>query len=62
MSTRLGSKPKMPQFKIIGHITTMGEDKMVITIPKKFHNQIKPLKGKDAVITIDTDPFDELPK
>lgn len=38
----------------------MGEDKIVITISKKFHAEAKPLKGREAVITVNTDAYDEI--
>jgi hypothetical protein len=56
------TKKIMPRFKFISKIVSMGEDKLIITVPKQFHIEAKPLKGKSAVIIVDTDAYDDLLK
>ena len=36
--------------KFIGKVSTMG-DKLIIVIPKEFHKEINPLKGKQVKVS-----------
>ena len=38
--------------KFIGKVSTMG-DKLIIVIPKEFHKEISPLKGKQVKVVVE---------
>ena len=40
------------EFKFISSIGTLGQDRMIINIPKKYHEQAKELKGKEVIVII----------
>jgi hypothetical protein len=42
----------MPEVKFISRVGTLGEDRMIINIPKEYHKQVKAMKGKQIVVTI----------
>jgi hypothetical protein len=42
----------MTQLKFVGRISTQGTN-LIIWIPKEFHKDAKPLKGKQVKILVD---------
>jgi hypothetical protein len=40
------------EIKFISSIGTLGQDRMIINIPKKYHEQAKELKGKEVIVII----------
>jgi hypothetical protein len=42
----------MAQLKFVGRISTQGSN-LIVWIPKEFHKDAKPLKGKQVKILID---------
>ncbi len=42
----------MTEVKFISNIGTLGEDRMIINIPKKYHKAAKALRGKEILVTI----------
>ena len=42
----------MPEIKFISRVGTLGEDRMIINIPKDYHRQVKAMKGKPIIVTI----------
>ena len=42
----------MTTVKFIGKVSTMG-DKLIIVIPKEFHREINPLKGKQVKVVVE---------
>ena len=42
----------MTQLKFVGRISTQGAN-LIIWIPKEFHKDAKPLKGKQVKILVD---------
>jgi hypothetical protein len=42
----------MPEVKFISSIGTLGEDRMIINIPKKYHEAVKKLRNKEILVTI----------
>lgn len=42
----------LAQVKFVGKVSSMG-DKMIVVIPKDFHESTKKMKGKQVKITID---------
>lgn len=43
---------EMTTVKFIGKVSTMG-DKLIIVIPKEFHKDINPLKGKQVKVVVE---------
>jgi hypothetical protein len=39
--------------KFIGRISTMGEKKMVIYVPREYHKELLSFKGKPLKVTIE---------
>ena len=44
--------PSMNQLKFVGRISSQGKN-LIIWIPKEFHKDAKPLRGKQVRIVID---------
>jgi hypothetical protein len=44
----------MAQFKFVGRISSQGKN-LIIWIPREFHKDVKPLKGKQIKIIMDDD-------
>jgi hypothetical protein len=42
----------MTEVKFISSIGTLGEERMIINIPKKYHKAAKALRGKEVLVTI----------
>lgn len=42
----------MTTVKFIGKVSTMG-DKLIIVIPKEFHKDINPLRGKQVKVVVE---------
>jgi hypothetical protein len=40
------------EIKFISSIGSLGQDRMIINIPKKYHEQAKELKGKEVIVII----------
>ncbi|MGE5862485.1 MAG: hypothetical protein ACM31H_01825 [Nitrososphaerales archaeon] len=40
------------EIKFISSIGTLGSDRIIINIPKKYHVQAKELKGKEVIVII----------
>ena len=40
------------EIKFISSIGTLGKDRMIINIPKKFHTQAKKMKEKQVIVII----------
>lgn len=43
---------QVPSVKFIGKISSMG-DKLIVVVPKEYHEQIKKLKAKQVRVLID---------
>jgi hypothetical protein len=44
--------PHMTSMKFVGKVSVMG-DKVLIVIPKEFHKQVEPFKGKYVKVTVE---------
>jgi hypothetical protein len=42
----------MTEVKFISSIGTLGEERMIINIPKKYHKAVKDLRNKEILVTI----------
>ena len=42
----------MTELKFISSIGTLGEERMIINIPKKYHKAAKALRGKEILVTV----------
>jgi hypothetical protein len=42
----------MTEVKFISSIGTLGEERMIINIPKKYHKAAKALRGKEILVAI----------
>jgi hypothetical protein len=40
------------EIKFISSIGTLGQDRMIINIPKKYHRLAKEMKGKEVIVFI----------
>jgi len=40
------------EIKFISSIGTLGQDRMIVNIPKKYHEQAKELRGKEVIVII----------
>lgn len=43
---------ELASVRFVGKISSMG-DKLIVVIPKEFHDQVKKLKGKQVRVVID---------
>jgi hypothetical protein len=54
MSIKANTNVLLPQTKFIARLSTMGEKKLVIYIPEKYHKDMLRLyKGKDLKVTVE---------
>lgn len=44
---------RMTQVKFVGRISSMGSDRLIINIPKDFHNEIKKIKTRQVKVSIE---------
>jgi hypothetical protein len=42
----------MTELKFISSIGTLGEERMIINIPKKYHKTAKALRGKEILVIV----------
>ena len=42
----------MTEVKFISSIGTLGEERMIINIPKKYHKAVKALRNKEVLVTV----------
>jgi hypothetical protein len=42
----------MTEVKFISSVGTLGEDRMIINIPKKYHDVMKKLRNKELLVTV----------
>ena len=42
----------MTEVKFISSIGTLGEERMIINIPKKYHRGAKALRGKEILVIV----------
>jgi hypothetical protein len=40
------------EIKFISSIGTLGQDRMIVNIPKKYHDQAREMKGKEVIVII----------
>jgi hypothetical protein len=40
------------EIKFISSIGTLGQDRMIINIPKKYHGRAREMKGKEVIVII----------
>jgi len=40
------------EIKFISSIGTLGPERLIINIPKKYHEQVRELKGKEVIVTV----------
>ena len=54
MGSNNQSKQQLTKFRFIGTVSSMGKEKRIIWIPKKYHDEIdKKFEGKQVRIVID---------
>ena len=42
----------MPEVTFISSIGTLGKDRKIINIPKKYHREVEELRDKEIIVTI----------
>lgn len=45
-------KTKSEEIKFLSYISTLGKDRMIINIPKKYHEEARELKDNPVVVII----------